>query len=447
MELRRYKNILALKTADNRLMGFHSLNLELAEIEADVWNAMSDITVADSLAPVLSETFGELEEWNNSESADTKDAVQHKSIRYFSVNVSQVCNLACTYCAAGGDGTYGSNVSKLNLDTTYAQLKWLMDKVPNGEMFEIRYLGGEPLLYPSVVRDIANYARLQAAGRNIQLQFSITTNGTLITSKVADLLADLKAEVTISLDGETEINDKVRPAKGKGKGSIGSTAMTIKGIQELKRVRPQLSALKVNSVFGEHNLDVLSTYKFLNDLGVEWDSMNLNYANNDKDAEFSGRYVDEMTLVARHAFETKGLLGLAQITQFRSPLGRIESQTRIHNYCGAGKSLLQSDTRGDLYTCNWFMTDKQDKVGQKTELNSDIWPTLDKTLIELNNCQTCWAKHLCGGGCMAVHQSKTGSKHSKDPHFCYRTRSLSAVALEYYYKASTIQTGERHEAN
>lgn len=433
MELRRYKNILALKTADNRLMGFHALNLELAEIENDVWNAMGDITVADSSAPQLSSTFEELEAWNEAQAEETQDAVQHRSVRYFSINVSQVCNLACTYCAAGGDGTYGSNVSKLNLDTTYAQLKWLLDKVPNGEMFEIRYLGGEPLLYPSVVRDIASYARLQAAGRNIQLQFSITTNGTLISPKVADMLADLKAEVTISLDGDKEINDKVRPAKGRG--LMGSTAMTVKGIQELKRVRAQLSALKVNSVFGEHNLDVLSTYKFLLGLGVEWDSLNLNYANNDKDAEFSGRYIEEMLAVARYAYETQGLLGLAQITQFRSPLGRIESQTRIHNYCGAGKSLLQSDTRGDLYTCNWFMTDKQDKVGMKTQLNSEVWPTLDKTLIELNNCQTCWAKHLCGGGCMAVHQSKTGSKHSKDPHFCHRTRSLAAAALEYYFKS------------
>lgn len=436
MQLRRYKDILALKTERGSLLGFHPRNIEIAELDELVWDQMIPVEIASSEFANPTAAFADLEEWNADSDPETQDLLQAKSVRYYSVNIAQICNLKCTYCAADGDGTYGSKTQKVDTSRVENQLRSILNSLlketdtKSSEQipFEIRFLGGEPLLYPQLISEISNFARLQTAGSRIQLLFSITTNGTLITPSTAELLAQLHAEVTVSLDGDRTANDRVRPAKGRR----SSTEMTLAGIENLKRVRPLLRGLKVNSVFGAHNMNVYDTYRYLTSLEVDWDSINLNYANNEN-FENSKLYVAELEKVAEAAFKSEGLLGLTRITQFRSTLARLESKTRIHSYCGAGQSLVQADTKTDLFTCNWLMSDSSEKV----QLSQ--WPARQATLIEMNNCGSCWARHLCGGGCMAVHKAKTGSKHSKDPAFCFRQRSLAALAIIYYYESLTNQ--------
>src|SRR6185312_15969843 len=99
---------------------------------------------------------------------------------------------------------------------------------------------------------------------------------------------------------------------------------------------------------------------FLDGLQLNWSRYNLNFANNDspeRSEHFTTIYLDGLKRTAAKVFARDGLTGLAKIAQFRRPLIRLASQTRQHNYCGAGKSLIQSDTRADLYVCNWFMND------------------------------------------------------------------------------------------
>src|SRR5690606_12129374 len=143
---------------DQRVVGFHAVNMELAELTDAIWEQMAPVTTASSVAPMTSqmaavddEVATDLEAWNGETRLTPKALIQAKDVRYFSINVAQICNLKCTYCAAGGDGTYGSAKAKVDLSITFKQLSWLLDKVPPGETFDIRFLGGEPLLYPSVV--------------------------------------------------------------------------------------------------------------------------------------------------------------------------------------------------------------------------------------------------------------------------------------------------------
>lgn len=47
-------------------------------------------------------------------------------------------------------------------------------------------------------------------GENYNLQFSLTTNGTLLTENIVDWLAENKFSLKISLDGKKRINDMNR---------------------------------------------------------------------------------------------------------------------------------------------------------------------------------------------------------------------------------------------
>ena len=113
----------------------------------------------------------------------------------------------------------------------------------------------------------------------------------------------------------------------------------------------------------------------------------------------------------------------------------LDSQQRIENHCGAGKSYLMVDAKNRLYSCVWDANNKKDLVGQNEQLDSEALAKYSKPLIELNNCQTCWARFLCGGGCMHINKSHSGNKNQKNILFCERTRSLILTALLYYKRA------------
>lgn len=459
MSVRRYKDLIAIRPNPTRILGFHAHNLEVAELTDQLWQALAD----ESSLLAQPEIKHELDQWNDEISDSTSDARETDSdggstIKKLSLNIAQICNLKCTYCAAGGDGTYGSTVKKIDLSVAKTQIDHFLRKFHQRrelnpsqenfrergevqtELFYIQFLGGEPLLYPAVISELCDYARFKAdelsslSSVRIQLAFSVTTNGTLITPEVANLLANFNFSVVVSFDGDADSNDKARPAKAKNK---SSTAMTLAGLNELRHVRQNLRSLKVNSVFGSHNMKIYDAYVDLTSMNINWDEINFLYANNEQDEKNTPLYIEEMNRVAHHAFSNGGLKELAKIKQFATVLSRLAAQTRVHSYCGAGKTFIQSDTRGDLYACNWFMNDPSEKVGAKIEIQKNKLAHYEPSLIQLNKCESCWARHLCGGGCMAVHKSKTGNRHGKDPQFCERTRALAVTAI-YYYAESLI---------
>ena len=441
MELRSYKNILALKTEQNNYFGFHARNLTVAELTPEAWSLMAPAPDKRN-----SEAQIELEAWNEEVDTAAVDAEVATNIQSLSLNIAQICNLKCTYCAAGGDGTYGSSTTKVDTALAEKQIRFFLSGAQPGQSFRIEFLGGEPLLYPQIIESLCRYSQLCAAGKDIELEFIMTTNGTLISQPVAEMLGRYKFGLTISLDGSPQINDHLRPAKSK---SQSSTEMTLNGLRRLAPLSHNFLYLNVNAVFGTHHTAVNETYDFLKSLDIKWTSINFNFANNsavssalESERLASEIYIEEMRRLAQRLFSGRGLEGLTEIFQFRRPLSTIASQTRVQSYCAAGKSLVLADTKADLYVCNWFMNDPSEKVGHLTNIDSDKWAQFAPSLIELNRCESCWARHLCGGGCMAVHKSASGHRHSKNPNFCYRSRNLAATTIRYF--AESFQETETH---
>ncbi len=420
MALARFDNILAIKTDSGRFVGFHAQNLRVAGLDPLVWNALQDpeSAPADVRKEVLS--------WNSEQEPDVVDGQLPAGVRTLYVNVAQICNMRCTYCAAGGDGTYGSKTPQIDLEKTKAQLQMLLGKTGDGETFSISFLGGEPLAYPQTIQAIADNARTLAAPRNIRILFDITTNATLVSREVAQLLAGLKASVKVSIDAPPEINDRTRKmAHGRG-----STALTLRGLDRLIDVKSQLRSLSSNSVFGEHHVDVVTTWKFLREF--PWDSMRFDYAPNANDAHFSPIYAQAVAETARLAWTLGGEKELRRLSLFDTYFRILDGRKRVLNHCHAGKSALQIDSSGRFHACIWGANDPRDAVGADLELNTEALAKYAASLIDLNDCNQCWARFVCGGGCMWVNQMRTGDKHKKDQEFCNRTRTIIAKGIEYY---------------
>lgn len=470
--MRRYKDIIAVKltpeespgslkqasgvgvTASNlglaSITAFHARNLEVAEISEEAFAEMKPINLNSSAAPAATgfqntEAGEQLQNWNEDTEFHGRTGDLKFGIRSVTINVTQICNLKCTYCAAGGDGTYGDPVTKISIEKTLPQLKFFIDKLKDGQKFTISFVGGEPLLYPEAIQSICQYVTDLKKTKNFEPIFSLITNGTLITEKVAQLLRPYNLHITISMDGEAKTNDISRPTKN----NQSSTELTLKGLQELQKIHGDLGSLGVSAVVNKDNMNILETYKYFQTLGFDWYEFNYDYV--DTSDEANDRYIQQMQELAAYAYN-QGLKqnGTQQETsleqnnrqQAEAELRRIKSfdlyfkllddQQRIQNHCGAGKSYLMIDARNQLYTCPWVVNEKTEIVGQGEQLDHAALAKYQKPLVELNNCQTCWARYLCGGGCMYIHREHTGDKHKTNYLFCKRIRGLILTTIMYY---------------
>ena len=432
MKFRRWNDIVAIDDGKHR-WGFHARNLQVAQIDQEIWNALHPLEPRSETTAPAPEAQAEIQAWNHEQDPEVSDLRLGLKVRSLTINVTQICNLRCTYCAAGGDGTYGSSKGKVDLSSVFVQLEKYIPALKTGEDFNITFFGGEPLLHPEAIREIAQKARELANLHGVQLRFAIITNGTLLSESHVRLLADLRADVTLSIDGPPEINDQTRPSAG----GRGVTERVLDGLSRLAQARQELRGITVNAVFGDHNLEVFKAWEFFRTL--PFDNFNLIYASNPKDDDKNSQiFINEITRIAEAAFTFGGLRELRRITLFEQLISTLENRQRLLNHCGAGKTLLFSDTQGQNYACNWFTGQEKELLGNSGNLVAERRAEYADPLIDKHGCQSCWARFLCGGGCMFVNQSKTGDKNRKDSTFCFRQRSLSALAIRYFGQEHTI---------
>jgi uncharacterized protein len=405
-----FDKVVIFKSHQGTNLAFHSHNLELAEVSQDLWDNKSD-------------ALKELQSWNNENLPQSKTEKAKAKINTLNVNVTQICNLHCSYCAAAGDGTYGNPQKKIAIDKTIPQLSWFLDRLEEGDSFSITMLGGEPLLYPEGIRLLSEYLRQQEVERNIKISLRVVTNGTLFTEPIVEILNKFQIDVTISMDGPAEINDRVRPSNS----GTSSTQQIEMGLKQLFEKRNRIKNISVRGVFGKHNLEVLKAYNYFSQ--YTFDSMEFNFDITCNDPDVSEQFQQQMLEIFKKAAE-KGEENLRKLKFIDTVFKQMDLQKRTENYCGSGKSFAVIDASNQVFRCPWEVSEVKNKV---TKLSEQELQTIEKTLIEENNCKTCWAQYLCGGGCMYAHQQTTGAKNRPDPVYCNRTRNLLLSALMYYY--------------
>lgn len=438
-----FDNVALIQATGQEPVGFHIQNLEVAGLTdeaAQTLHILRHSLHAVTAAQMDHEATEELKAWNDSKNTKVKPGKMKFGPRSITINVTQICNLHCTYCAAGGDGTFGDPVKKISVEKTLPQLKSFLDLVPEGRKFHITFLGGEPLLYPEGIRLLADYVRQMASEKSIRISFTVVTNGTRFTAENIQLLADLKANITVSIDGPAWVNDRTRPNLG----ARGVTESVIQGLQELLKRKSELGEVELSGVFGAQNMQLEAAYEFYSQFNV--DHMDFTYDHLEISSDVNDQFIAAMIQVADRAYQAGGESLLRKIKTFDHLFGLLDSQQQVENYCGAGKSYFMIDARNTVYTCPWVAGQKDEVVGQGTHLWMDRLKPYETSLVELNKCQSCWARNLCGGGCMYIHKNRTGDKHLKDDNFCKRTRSLIAQAIVYYKEARTEKSAaERKE--
>ncbi|MGH9203702.1 MAG: radical SAM protein, partial [Vicinamibacterales bacterium] len=139
------------------------------------------------------------------------------------VNVTNQCNLACTYCYEYGedkivDTENGRQPKFMSEETARESVEFMLRESRESPTAHLTFFGGETLMNFPVLKSTIAYARRRAAEMGKEVDFSLTTNATLLRPDVIEFLADNRVGVTISIDGPEEVQDKFRVFKN-GRGS------------------------------------------------------------------------------------------------------------------------------------------------------------------------------------------------------------------------------------
>jgi uncharacterized protein len=126
------------------------------------------------------------------------------------LNISQGCNLGCSYCFAD-KGKYGTqNTSFMTFENAKRSIDAFISKF--GGVASIKLFGGEPLLNFDLIKKICDYlAHLVEENKiqNIPMPVVIT-NLTILNDEMINYFKKYNFSVTVSLDGPESINDSFR---------------------------------------------------------------------------------------------------------------------------------------------------------------------------------------------------------------------------------------------
>ena len=327
------------------------------------------------------------------------------------------CNMGCTYCFERDVPVY-QNPNLLTREKADQILQWFF-RHQEGPTAHVQLYGGEPLLNWPVLQYVVEQAEQAAAARSVALTKYLITNGTLLTRERIVWLKAHAVAIQVSVDGDAATHDKFRVFK-----NGHATLPTIrKHIETLDREEADYN---LRAVVTRANPDPVSVTTALQALGAGRVSFEV-VATEEASARltasdwsrFNQRYAD----LVNGPFATWDALPEA----VKSTMLKIAEGRRLFYGCGAGVSEVTVAPDGSVYECQRIYREPYGNVADgrgPRELASRFLTMVDDREV----CRDCWARYLCGGGCM--HQAHV--EHGSDrplPAYCRMKHALVEAAI------------------
>jgi uncharacterized protein len=276
--------------------------------------------------------------------------------------------------------------------------------------FLFAFHGGEPLL---LKKEFYTYFvdKVNTVFKNeIKAYYTIQTNGTLLTPEWAELFANLKIQIGISIDGLKEINDINRLSKN-GKSSF---ANVIKGINNSLKYDYHKDTLGILTVINT-TTDPIEFYEFLNSLNIKnidflfpynhYSNLPENYNPNDYKSTI---YADWLIRLFDYWIEDKkdNKIFIRTFNGFIESFFGEEFPTDLFGSYKNG--LLVVETNGEIEAVDYLKSCGNNFTKTNLNINThEISDVMQSELISLyynshnilsQKCLDCPIMEVCGGG-------------------------------------------------
>ncbi|NLE25117.1 MAG: thioether cross-link-forming SCIFF peptide maturase [Clostridiaceae bacterium] len=323
-------------------------------------------------------------------------------VKALCLHIAHDCNLRCSYCFAG-TGEYMGHRSLMSLEVGKKAIDFLIENSGNRRNLEVDFFGGEPLMNFDVVKGIVDYAKEREKESDKNFRFTITTNAMLLDDEKRAYINENMHNVVLSLDGRKEVNDAVRK-RVDGTGSYDRILPLTKKMVEERGGQQYY----VRGTFTRKNLDFGADVLHLADLGFDQISIEpvvaakdsgLDIRNEDLETVFS-----EYERLAKEYVDRRNNGKWFNFFHFMIDLEGGPCIAKRMRGCGSGTEYLAVSPEGELYPCHQFVGHKEFYLGNIFDgLNGNpIRETFRETNVYTKpQCDSCWAKFYCSGGCAA----------------------------------------------
>lgn len=353
------------------------------------------------------------------------------------LNVTDECNLRCKYCFVNKQPNYIALQTAKDVVDFLAANAQGTDRIPS-----INFFGGEPtLMWDSIIVPLVKYTR----ERYWEFDFSMTSNGVLLTEDKLKFLKENNMGLLLSIDGDKETQDINRPLKN-GDGSFDVVMANVPKILEYNPYiifRATVTPETVNKLY--HNMLFAEQIGFKNYFVVP-DTLDT-WSDEDRRILYK-----QMNLFADHCIDSmrQGILPINFVElnkRFRKIIKRnnaIINDEKIIvkscDKCGLGVYHMAAiGYDGSIYSCQELCTNDginspfyigsiYDGVDDSKRLS--LCNLFDNNFIVGNSCDSCILNRICDGGCVAHNYFTNGNIYIANDVLCEWERILFNTAVK-----------------
>jgi uncharacterized protein len=400
---------------------------------------------------LISEFDEELvEEMFNSQAIVTRDYVPEPvqdppadfPLQTLVMNLTNQCNLSCTYCYEFGEDKVATPEGKekfMDFETAKTSVKMLLDQSAGRQAVHITFFGGETLMNFPLLKNVVAYANEQAAAQGRTIDFSLTTNATLLTPAIIEFLSENGIGVTVSMDGPPELHDKLR-VFANGRGSYDIIAPRVKALIQGHRTRPITARVTLTNGV----TDVVRIFRHLKqDLGFHevgfapvTTSPDRLYAIGEKGMD---GVLEQFHVLAKEWLEYALRGEMHGFSNVSDTIAELYQGVNKSHPCGAALGLVGVGPSGDIAPCHRFVDSDTHALGN---VNTGIDREKQKAFLDRGHirwkydCHSCFARPLCAGGCHHEAFVRYGDTGHANLHYCDWIRDWTDTCLNIYGEVS-----------
>lgn len=339
----------------------------------------------------------------------SKDKPLRKSTRarIIKIQLGLSCNYACDYCS--------QRFVARPRETSKKDIQAFMEKLSNLELLDqpgtkIEFWGGEPLVYWKTLRPLVDAMNEKFASYEHKPQYSMITNGSLLTDEICDWLFENNFATAISHDGPGQ------HVRGPDPLEDPKTKETI--LKFYRRMKKAKRGISFNAMLNVHNMSRKEIHDWFIDLTGDfsvvigeggiidaYDASGQANALQTKADHFKYRQTG-----FKDVFENQSSNGFmvvdAKTSRFRDAVLSHKPADAVGQKCGMDQEdTIAIDLRGDVITCqNVSTTEISGNMEPHRAGNlEDIGAVEIRTATHWRNrphCSECPVVHLCQGSCM-----------------------------------------------
>ena len=340
----------------------------------------------------------------------------------FCINISNACNLACDYCFNGNKDN-----TSLELEDVFRFLEDGFSKFSHKEKYFVDLSGsGEPLLYLKKILKIKEFCNSMQDRLNREVLVQFVSNGTLLTSEVAEILQNNGILFGVSIDGNKYIHNLHRKTKD-GKDTYDLILNNIKSIKFRDYIGAAVSLTKDTFSLKESLIELSEVFSTVGyrpvrqcDVALDEESV-INWC---KEYDEFVKFLIDETLKGNYKYIFTLLNGEDNLGKF---IKRVYLDARAMVRCDAGLARFTLNKDLKIYTCPAACNKELFEVGEDCQIDLNKSREIFYSNFLPIKCDNCPFKYICGKECLLEINN-----HEPNPYMCKYKQHLILLAIYFY---------------